>query len=135
MVLISLFELNTPEFTMLLGALPKTFQDGATKLLHSHLKTTGSGGGVVSGTSHLHPFLLLATQTAFLPFRGLRATPRAALRSATPPAGPVLSPRPLTVPMGHSPRGGCTTVTHITSSPSPPAPDYGCEALGEALGK
>nr|XP_040058102.1 CLIP-associating protein 1a [Gasterosteus aculeatus aculeatus] len=51
-VLISLFELNTPEFTMLLGALPKTFQDGATKLLHNHLKnssnTSGGGGGVGS---------------------------------------------------------------------------------------
>ncbi|XP_056294950.1 CLIP-associating protein 1a isoform X25 [Pseudoliparis swirei] len=47
-VLISMFELNTPEFTMLLGALPKTFQDGATKLLHNHLKNssnTSSGVG------------------------------------------------------------------------------------------
>ncbi|XP_062366107.1 CLIP-associating protein 2 isoform X30 [Cinclus cinclus] len=43
-VLISLFELNTPEFTMLLGALPKTFQDGATKLLHNHLRNTGNSG-------------------------------------------------------------------------------------------
>ncbi|XP_040492950.1 CLIP-associating protein 2 isoform X9 [Ursus maritimus] len=43
LVLISLFELNTPEFTMLLGALPKTFQDGATKLLHNHLRNTGNG--------------------------------------------------------------------------------------------
>uniref|UniRef100_A0A672PVC6 Cytoplasmic linker associated protein 1 n=1 Tax=Sinocyclocheilus grahami TaxID=75366 RepID=A0A672PVC6_SINGR len=42
MVLIALFELNTPEFTMLLGALPKTFQDGATKLLHNHLKSSCS---------------------------------------------------------------------------------------------
>ncbi|XP_041811660.1 CLIP-associating protein 2 isoform X5 [Chelmon rostratus] len=41
-VLISLFQLNTPEFTMLLAALPKTFQDGATKLLQNHLKNTGS---------------------------------------------------------------------------------------------
>nr|XP_023659611.1 CLIP-associating protein 2 isoform X7 [Paramormyrops kingsleyae] len=40
-VLISLFQLNTPEFTMLLGALPKTFQDGATKLLQSHLRNSG----------------------------------------------------------------------------------------------
>uniref|UniRef100_A0A8C5U2P5 Cytoplasmic linker associated protein 2 n=1 Tax=Malurus cyaneus samueli TaxID=2593467 RepID=A0A8C5U2P5_9PASS len=45
-VLISLFELNTPEFTMLLGALPKTFQDGATKLLHNHLRNTGNSGQV-----------------------------------------------------------------------------------------
>uniref|UniRef100_A0A4W3HXG5 Cytoplasmic linker associated protein 1 n=1 Tax=Callorhinchus milii TaxID=7868 RepID=A0A4W3HXG5_CALMI len=41
-VLISLFELNTPEFSMLLGALPKTFQDGATKLLHNHLKNSSN---------------------------------------------------------------------------------------------
>ncbi|KAH0621291.1 hypothetical protein JD844_022426 [Phrynosoma platyrhinos] len=41
-VLISLFELNTPEFTMLLGALPKTFQDGATRLLHNHLKNSSN---------------------------------------------------------------------------------------------
>ncbi|XP_053084606.1 CLIP-associating protein 2 isoform X23 [Pangasianodon hypophthalmus] len=40
-VLIALFQLNTPEFTMLLGALPKTFQDGATKLLQNHLRSTG----------------------------------------------------------------------------------------------
>nr|XP_046260367.1 CLIP-associating protein 1a isoform X8 [Scatophagus argus] len=52
-VLIALFELNTPEFTMLLGALPKTFQDGATKLLHNHLKNssnTSSGVGSPSNT-------------------------------------------------------------------------------------
>ncbi|XP_035984160.1 CLIP-associating protein 1-A isoform X11 [Fundulus heteroclitus] len=42
-VLIALFELNTPEFTMLLGALPKTFQDGTTKLLHNHLRNASSG--------------------------------------------------------------------------------------------
>uniref|UniRef100_A0A8B9K9H0 Cytoplasmic linker associated protein 1 n=1 Tax=Astyanax mexicanus TaxID=7994 RepID=A0A8B9K9H0_ASTMX len=50
MVLISLFELNTPEFTMLLGALPKTFQDGATKLLHNHLKNSGNASGSPSNT-------------------------------------------------------------------------------------
>ncbi|XP_023608695.1 CLIP-associating protein 2 isoform X14 [Myotis lucifugus] len=48
-VLISLFELNTPEFTMLLGALPKTFQDGATKLLHNHLRNTGNGTQMCGG--------------------------------------------------------------------------------------
>uniref|UniRef100_A0AAX7TD83 TOG domain-containing protein n=1 Tax=Astatotilapia calliptera TaxID=8154 RepID=A0AAX7TD83_ASTCA len=46
-VLIALFELNTPEFTMLLGALPKTFQDGATKLLHNHLKNTSNTSGLL----------------------------------------------------------------------------------------
>ncbi|XP_054631468.1 CLIP-associating protein 1-B-like isoform X3 [Dunckerocampus dactyliophorus] len=45
-VLIALFELNTPEFTMLLGALPKTFQDGTTKLLHNHLRSTSTNSGI-----------------------------------------------------------------------------------------
>ncbi|XP_007426334.1 CLIP-associating protein 2 isoform X6 [Python bivittatus] len=54
-VLISLFELNTPEFTMLLGALPKTFQDGATKLLHSHLRSTGNGGQGSMGSPLTRP--------------------------------------------------------------------------------
>ncbi|XP_062814335.1 CLIP-associating protein 2 isoform X6 [Anolis carolinensis] len=54
-VLISLFELNTPEFTMLLGALPKTFQDGATKLLHSHLRNTGNGGQSSMGSPLTRP--------------------------------------------------------------------------------
>ncbi|XP_060118846.1 CLIP-associating protein 1 isoform X15 [Heteronotia binoei] len=59
-VLISLFELNTPEFTMLLGALPKTFQDGATRLLHNHLKNSsntsvGSPSNTVGRTSSRHP--------------------------------------------------------------------------------
>uniref|UniRef100_A0A8C1PJU8 Cytoplasmic linker associated protein 1 n=1 Tax=Cyprinus carpio TaxID=7962 RepID=A0A8C1PJU8_CYPCA len=48
MVLIALFELNTPEFTMLLGALPKTFQDGATKLLYNHLKNSSNAAAVAS---------------------------------------------------------------------------------------
>eukprot|EP00066_Takifugu_rubripes_P021735 XP_011611001.1 PREDICTED: CLIP-associating protein 1 isoform X4 [Takifugu rubripes] len=51
-VLISLFELNTPEFTMLLGALPKTFQDGATKLLHSHLKNSSNTSSSVGSPSN-----------------------------------------------------------------------------------
>ncbi|XP_057709047.1 CLIP-associating protein 1a isoform X20 [Corythoichthys intestinalis] len=51
-VLISLFELNTPEFTMLLGALPKTFQDGATKLLHNHLKNSSNGSASVGSPSN-----------------------------------------------------------------------------------
>ncbi|XP_049340598.1 CLIP-associating protein 1a isoform X17 [Astyanax mexicanus] len=61
-VLISLFELNTPEFTMLLGALPKTFQDGATKLLHSHLKNSSNTSGVSSPSNTMgrtqsrHPY-------------------------------------------------------------------------------
>ncbi|XP_061649532.1 CLIP-associating protein 1a isoform X38 [Phyllopteryx taeniolatus] len=51
-VLISLFELNTPEFTMLLGALPKTFQDGATKLLHNHLKNSSNASSSVGSPSN-----------------------------------------------------------------------------------
>ncbi|XP_006868799.1 PREDICTED: CLIP-associating protein 1 isoform X2 [Chrysochloris asiatica] len=58
-VLISLFELNTPEFTMLLGALPKTFQDGATKLLQNHLKNSsntsvGSPSNTIGRTPSRH---------------------------------------------------------------------------------
>ncbi|KAK2857142.1 hypothetical protein Q5P01_005877 [Channa striata] len=45
-VLIALFELNTPEFTMLLGALPKTFQDGTTKLLHNHLRHASANSDI-----------------------------------------------------------------------------------------
>ncbi|XP_063308059.1 CLIP-associating protein 2 isoform X24 [Pelobates fuscus] len=54
-VLISLFELNTPEFTMLLGALPKTFQDGATKLLHNHLRNSGNGSQGSTGSPLTRP--------------------------------------------------------------------------------
>ncbi|XP_039537008.1 CLIP-associating protein 2 isoform X39 [Pimephales promelas] len=49
-VLISLFQLNTPEFTMLLAALPKTFQDGATKLLQNHLRNTGNTAQATMGS-------------------------------------------------------------------------------------
>ncbi|KAM4538733.1 CLIP-associating protein 2 isoform 25-T25 [Odontesthes bonariensis] len=49
-VLIHLFQLNTPEFTMLLAALPKTFQDGATKLLQNHLKNTGNAAQAQMGS-------------------------------------------------------------------------------------
>ncbi|XP_030003116.1 CLIP-associating protein 2 isoform X35 [Sphaeramia orbicularis] len=50
LVLIALFQLNTPEFTMLLAALPKTFQDGATKLLQNHLKNTGNAAQAQMGS-------------------------------------------------------------------------------------
>ncbi|XP_031442080.1 CLIP-associating protein 2 isoform X15 [Clupea harengus] len=49
-VLIALFQLNTPEFTMLLGALPKTFQDGATRLLQNHLRNTGNTAQAQTGS-------------------------------------------------------------------------------------
>uniref|UniRef100_A0A2C9LYM3 TOG domain-containing protein n=1 Tax=Biomphalaria glabrata TaxID=6526 RepID=A0A2C9LYM3_BIOGL len=37
-VLIALFNLNPAEFSLLLSELPKTFQDGATRILHSHIR-------------------------------------------------------------------------------------------------
>src|SRR4029434_8543645 len=66
MVLISLFELNTPEFTMLLGALPKTCQDGATKLLHNHLKNSSNAAVVTHNTyslTHTHQHTHTPTHT------------------------------------------------------------------------
>lgn len=40
-VVIDLFELNPGEFTMMLRILPKTFQDGAMKVLQHHMKSNG----------------------------------------------------------------------------------------------
>lgn len=61
-VLIALFELNTPEFTMLLGALPKTFQDGTTKLLHNHLRTTSASSCVATvAPAHVHALAVTLT--------------------------------------------------------------------------
>ncbi|XP_039592211.1 CLIP-associating protein 2 isoform X8 [Polypterus senegalus] len=54
-VLISLFQLNTPEFTMLLGALPKTFQDSATKLLQNHLRNSGNSAQPPTGSPLTRP--------------------------------------------------------------------------------
>ncbi|XP_068165253.1 CLIP-associating protein 1-B-like isoform X2 [Antennarius striatus] len=51
LVLIRLFELNTPEFSMLLGVLPKTFQDRTTKLLHNHLRNSSAVAMVSSGNA------------------------------------------------------------------------------------
>lgn len=39
LVLVGLFNLNPPEFSLMLAALPKAFQDGATKILHSHMRS------------------------------------------------------------------------------------------------
>lgn len=99
-VLIALFELNTPEFTMLLGALPKTFQDGATKLLHSHLKnSSNTSSGVVSPSRTSRTRSRPSQAQLLLLFsRGLQATRWAGRRRATPPAGPVLSLPPPTAP-------------------------------------
>ncbi|XP_075926494.1 CLIP-associating protein 1-B isoform X23 [Petromyzon marinus] len=72
-VLIALFELNTPEFTMLLGSLPKTFQEGATKLLHNHLRNTSNAGTSSPGS----------TVT--------RGTPRASLGRVSPLTSPTMT--------------------------------------------
>ncbi|CAG5115569.1 unnamed protein product, partial [Candidula unifasciata] len=42
-VLIALFNLNPAEFSVLLSELPKTFQDGATRILHSHIRSASEG--------------------------------------------------------------------------------------------
>ncbi|OWK02564.1 CLASP2, partial [Cervus elaphus hippelaphus] len=94
-VLISLFELNTPEFTMLLGALPKTFQDGATKLLHNHLRNTGNG---TQSLSYVNVYLTLVRQGSMgSPLT--RPTPRSPANWSSPLTSPTntsqntLSPR------------------------------------------
>ncbi|KAG2465065.1 CLAP2 protein, partial [Polypterus senegalus] len=48
-------KLNTPEFTMLLGALPKTFQDSATKLLQNHLRNSGNSAQPPTGSPLTRP--------------------------------------------------------------------------------
>uniref|UniRef100_A0A8C8VN97 Cytoplasmic linker associated protein 2 n=1 Tax=Pelusios castaneus TaxID=367368 RepID=A0A8C8VN97_9SAUR len=72
-VLIALFELNTPEFTMLLGALPKTFQDGATKLLHNHLRNTASWSSPLTSPTNtsqntLSPSKIIQSENKLNPF-------------------------------------------------------------------
>ncbi|XP_039505628.1 CLIP-associating protein 1a isoform X15 [Pimephales promelas] len=104
-VLISLFELNTPEFTMLLGALPKTFQDGATKLLHNHLKNSSNTSSVSSPSNTM---------------------------GRTPPRHPTSRTSPLTSPTNCS-HGGLSPsrlwgwsvdglLKHPSPSPPPPPP-------------
>ncbi|XP_058643432.1 CLIP-associating protein 1a isoform X16 [Onychostoma macrolepis] len=104
-VLISLFELNTPEFTMLLGALPKTFQDGATKLLHNHLKNSSNTSSVSSPSNTM---------------------------GRTPPRHPTSRTSPLTSPTNCS-HGGLSPsrlwgwsvdglLKHPSPSPPPPTP-------------
>ncbi|XP_064644239.1 CLIP-associating protein 1-like isoform X4 [Lineus longissimus] len=41
-VIIALFDLNSPEFSIMLSSMPKTFQESATKIIHSHLKKAAS---------------------------------------------------------------------------------------------
>lgn len=69
-VLIALFQLNTPEFTMLLGALPKTFQDGATKLLQNHLRNTGNTAQV-HPAAWMHPSCFLHEMATKVPAVGV----------------------------------------------------------------
>ncbi|CAL1546836.1 unnamed protein product [Lymnaea stagnalis] len=42
-VLVDLFNLNPAEFSLLLSELPKTFQDGATRVLHTHIRAASDG--------------------------------------------------------------------------------------------
>ncbi|KAL8570188.1 hypothetical protein ACOMHN_030983 [Nucella lapillus] len=48
LVLIGLFNLNPPEFSLMLAALPKAFQDGATKILHTHMRSASETSDVLS---------------------------------------------------------------------------------------
>ncbi|KDR12058.1 CLIP-associating protein 1 [Zootermopsis nevadensis] len=42
---IALFNLNTPQFTMILAGLPTDYQEAAATLVHSHLRRSSSGSG------------------------------------------------------------------------------------------
>ncbi|XP_045563210.1 CLIP-associating protein 1 isoform X18 [Salmo salar] len=111
-VLISLFELNTPEFTMLLGALPKTFQDGATKLLHNHLKNSSNTNSVVKEAA-----------------MSILSSPSNTI-GRTPPRHTPSRTSPLTSPTncshgGLSPSrlwGGCWSGDGLSKHPPPPHP-------------
>nr|CAB3231466.1 CLIP-associating protein 2 [Phallusia mammillata] len=41
-LVVALFDLNASVFTMMIRVLPKTFQDGAMKVLHQHMKLNGN---------------------------------------------------------------------------------------------
>uniref|UniRef100_A0A7N8XTE9 Cytoplasmic linker associated protein 1 n=1 Tax=Mastacembelus armatus TaxID=205130 RepID=A0A7N8XTE9_9TELE len=122
-VLIALFELNTPEFTMLLGALPKTFQDGTTKLLHNHLRNASANTSCVFS----HP----------------QASPSNSA-SRTPPRQPSSRSSPLTSPTNCSQGGlspsrlwgwsadGLSKFPPPPSFPSPPPPPT-AHSSGKAL--
>ncbi|XP_026157300.1 CLIP-associating protein 1-A-like isoform X4 [Mastacembelus armatus] len=118
-VLIALFELNTPEFTMLLGALPKTFQDGTTKLLHNHLRNASANSCI-----------------------GMASPSNSASR--TPPRQPSSRSSPLTSPTNCSQGGlspsrlwgwsadGLSKFPPPPSFPSPPPPPT-AHSSGKAL--
>lgn len=101
MVLIALFELNTPEFTMLLGALPKTFQDGTTKLLHNHLRNASASSGITMVTqthTHTHSKSQLCRSVADIcVFCVFQASPGNSA-GRTPPRQPGSRSSPLTSP-------------------------------------
>lgn len=50
-VLVSLFNLNTPEFSILLQELPKNIQDTASKILKNHIKSYSQGNNSYSSYS------------------------------------------------------------------------------------
>ncbi len=60
-VLVALFNLNTPEFSLLLQELPKNIQETGSRILRNHMKnfshenTSGSGQGSPSYTSYSKP--------------------------------------------------------------------------------
>nr|XP_054591260.1 CLIP-associating protein 1 isoform X3 [Nothobranchius furzeri] len=103
-VLIALFELNTPEFTMLLGALPKTFQDGTTRLLHNHLRNASAAistasPGTSGRTAPRHPIsrsspLTSPTSPAHGGLSPSRLWTWSAEHSKYPPLPPFSSPLP-----------------------------------------
>jgi hypothetical protein len=50
-VLVALFNLNTPEFSMLLGELPKNIQETASRILRNHIKNfSQENGGNTAGS-------------------------------------------------------------------------------------
>ena len=48
LVLIDLFNLNAPELSMMLTNLPKPFQDSATKILQTHMRSASRDSDVLS---------------------------------------------------------------------------------------
>ncbi|XP_014663048.1 PREDICTED: CLIP-associating protein 2-like isoform X2 [Priapulus caudatus] len=85
MLLIALFNLNTAEFSMLLSALPKTFQDSATKILNSHLTYVRNGSSSNGDADRKSP---IKSPSAAFPGSGgaaSRRTPATTPTSTTAP--------------------------------------------------
>jgi CLIP-associating protein 1/2 len=51
-VLIALFNLNTPEFSMMLADLPKSIQETASRILKSHINNTNNGPSTTTSQSY-----------------------------------------------------------------------------------